>query len=222
MKMTGLFSEIGRVLKRSLWHTEESSIYIYDLDQTDNSSDLRPMNRDHIPDLLAYRPLEAWQPPINKFLKLAMRNLETGHHVYTQVENERLAQIAWLTVPKNLNPASEDQWYSLLPPESAVISDYFMHSRDSSLTLASLCQILRDATQIEGVKYAYICVPADNLSLKRAVEEVGFTYLYSFFKRKVLGKVTRLSKTPEPLIDPGGKTARVITRILITVALLPW
>jgi hypothetical protein len=135
-----------------------------------------------------------------------MKNLETGHHVYTQVENERLVQIAWLTVPKNLNPASEDQWYSLLPPESAVISDYFMHSRDGSLTLASLCQILRDASQLEGVKYAYICVPADNLSLKRAVEEVGFTCLYSLFKRKVLGKVTRVSKTPEePLNVPERK-----------------
>jgi hypothetical protein len=155
--------------------------------------------------------METWQPPVNKFLKLAMRNLETGHHVYTRVEDGKLVQFAWLTVPQNITPAIEDEWYTTLPADSAVITDYFTNAPDDSLTRASLLQILRDACQIHSIKHIYICASADNLSLKHVVEEVGFTYLYCLLRKKVLGKVTRLSKTPNPQNGLGRKTARVVT-----------
>jgi CelD/BcsL family acetyltransferase involved in cellulose biosynthesis len=209
LKMTSLLSEIGRTLKRSLWHTDQSTIYFYNPEHVHFSPGSAPLNRDHIPDLLAYRPMETWQPPVNKFLKLAMRNLETGHHVYTRVEDGKLVQFAWLTVPQNITPAIEDEWYTTLPADSAVITDYFTNAPDDSLTRASLFQILRDACQIHSTKHIYICASADNLSLKHAVEEVGFTYLYCLLRRKVLGKVTRLSKTPKP--QNGLGTTRVVT-----------
>jgi CelD/BcsL family acetyltransferase involved in cellulose biosynthesis len=211
LKMTSLLSEIGRTLKRSLWHTDESSIYFYSPEHLSFSPELSPLNRDHIPDLLAYRPMETWQPPVNKFLKQAMRNLETGHHVYTRVEDGKLVQFAWLTVPQNITPAIEDDWYTTLPAESAVITDYFTCAPDNSLTRASLFQILRDARKIHSIKHVYICASADNLSLKHAVEEAGFTYLYCLLRRKVLGKVTRLSKSPNPQNDLERKTTRVVT-----------
>jgi CelD/BcsL family acetyltransferase involved in cellulose biosynthesis len=211
LKVTSVFSEIGRSIKRRLWHTEELLIYIYDLGNIACSSDSLTMKRDHLPDLLVYRPLEPWQPPVNKFLKRAMKNLENGHHLYTRVEHERLVQFAWLTAPKSPNPAIEDEWYSFLPPESAVLTDYYTHSRDASLTRASLCQILRDASHIQGAKHAYICVSAENLSLLGAVEETGFTYRYSLFKRKLLGKSKSWSNRPEPLNTSGRKAAQAVT-----------
>jgi Acetyltransferase (GNAT) domain len=210
LKITSLLSQIGRMLKRSLWHTEELLIYTYDLGQITCSYESQTMKRDQLTDLLVYRPMEPWQPPVNKFLKLAMKNIENGHHVYTRVEHERLVQFAWLTEPKNLTPASEDEWHSFLPPESAVLTDYYTHSRDVSLTRASLCQILRDASHIQGAKHAYICVSAENLSLLRAVEETGFTYHHSLFKRKVLGKAKSWSNTAQPHNDSGRKGAQVV------------
>lgn len=210
LKMTGMLSEIGRILKRSLRHTDNSSIYIYNLEQIDLSSGSSPMNRDQIPDLLAYQPMETWQPPVNIFLKLAMRNLETGHHVFTRVEDEKLVQFAWLTVPQTINPAIEDEWYRTLPVEAAVITDFYSYLDDEDSIRASLIQLLHEASQLPNIKYAYICVPADDFSLKHAVEEVGFTYLYSLFRRKVLGKVTSISKAPKPKSDPGSKRARAV------------
>jgi CelD/BcsL family acetyltransferase involved in cellulose biosynthesis len=211
LKMTSILSEIGRMLKRSLWHTEELLIYTYDLGNITRSLDSLTMKKDHLSDLLAYRPLEPWQPPVNKFLNQAMRKIENGHHVYTRVEHERLVQFAWLTEVKNINPATEDEWYSFLPPESAVLTDYYTHSRDAGLIRASLCQILRDASHIQGAKHAYICVSAENLSLLRAVEEIGFTYRYSLFRRKVLGKTKSWSNTAQLLNDSGRNAAQVAT-----------
>jgi CelD/BcsL family acetyltransferase involved in cellulose biosynthesis len=211
LKMISLLSEIGRTLKRSLWHTDESAIYFYNPEDLHFSSESSPLKRDHIPDLLAYRPMETWQPPVNKFLKLAMRNLETGHHVYTRVEDGKLVEFAWLTVPQNITPAIEDGWFTTLPTESAVITDYFAYGPDDSLTRESLSQILCDACQIHSIKHVYLCASADNPLQKHAVEEIGFTYLYSLLRRKVLGKVTRLSKTPQSQNGFGRKTARVVT-----------
>ncbi len=211
LKFTSLLAEIGRIIKRSIWHTEELLIYIFDLGQTTCSYDSRTMNRDHLPDLMVYRPMEAWQPPVNKFLKQAMKNIENGHHVYTRVERERLVQFAWLTIPKNLNPAIDNEWFSDLPPESAVLTDYYTCSRDAGLTRDSLCQILSDASQIQGAKYAYICVPADNHSLLGAVKETGFTYRYSLFKRKVFGKAKSWSNTPEHLNASERTADQVVT-----------
>jgi CelD/BcsL family acetyltransferase involved in cellulose biosynthesis len=211
LKTTSMLSEMGRILKRNLWHTEELLIYIYDLGNITCSHESPIMKRDHLPDLLVYRPMEPWQPPVNEFLRRAMKNIENGHHLYTRVEQERLVQFAWLTVPKSPNPAIEDEWYSFLPPESAVLTDYYTHSRDASLTRASLCEILRDASHIQGAKHAYICVSAENLSLLGAVEETGFTYRYSLFKRNVLGKAKSWSNRTEPLNNPGNKAAQVVT-----------
>ncbi|MBO0801089.1 MAG: hypothetical protein J2P31_19910, partial [Blastocatellia bacterium] len=136
-----------------------------------------------------YRPLEAWQPPINKFLKQAMRNLENGHHLYTKVENEMLVHFAWLTVPQSISSEGKDEWYAKLPAESAVISDYLFR-QDEPLTCASLCQLLSDASRIKGVNSAYIRISSDNLPLKRTVEKLGFTCSYRLNRRQVLGRVT--------------------------------
>ncbi|MBO0720236.1 MAG: GNAT family N-acetyltransferase [Blastocatellia bacterium] len=190
LKTASLIPEVCRTLKRSLWHSEASSIYICHLEQMDFSPHEvnLPMNKNHIPDLLAYRPLEAWHPPINRFLKQAMQNLENGHHVYTKVENEMLLHFIWLTILQNSTPCGEDEWYAKLPVESAVISDY-MFRPDEPLTRASLCQVLIDASRIKGVKSAYIRVSSDNLPLKRAVEELGFTCSHRHVRRQVLGRV---------------------------------
>jgi CelD/BcsL family acetyltransferase involved in cellulose biosynthesis len=211
LKMTSILSQIGHMLKRSLWHTEELLIYTHDLGNITRSPGFPTMKRDHLPDLLVYRPLEPWQPPVNKFLNQAMRKIENGHQVYTRVEHERLVQFAWLTEVKNIDPAIKDEWYSFLSPESAVLIDYYTHSRDAGLTRASLCQILRDASHIQGAKHAYICVSAENPSLLRAVEETGFTYRYSLFRRKVLGKAKSWSNTAQHLNGSGRKAAQVAT-----------
>ena len=193
LKPSDLLSEALRRLKRSLWHTDEICVYACDLNQTPNLSDPQPMKRNHIPDLLAYQPVEAWQPPVNKFMKWALKKLEAGHHIYTRVEGGKVTQYGWLIEPQGQKPSAEDEQDLVLPPDSALLTDFYTHSLGQSLTGPSLCQLLRAAAGAPGVKQVYICVPVDNCGLRRIVEEVGFTYQYSLFEKNVVGRVTNWS-----------------------------
>jgi hypothetical protein len=50
--------------------------------------------------------------------------------------------------------------------------------------------MLLDAAATFGAKQAYISVPDENHALRHLVEEVGFAYQYSSFRRSRLGKAT--------------------------------
>jgi len=201
LKAPGLLFEIGRRLKCSLLHTEELCLYAYDLDQAHSLSDSQVMKKNHIPDLLAYRPTESWQPPVNKFMKQSLKNLEAGHHVYTRVEGGRVVQYGWLIEPQCGKPSTRNGHDLALPANSALLTDFYTHSQGQSLFRSSLCQMLRDASSVSGATQAYVCVPANNYALRRTVEEVGFAYRYSSFKRNILGKATIWLTTPLPLTD---------------------
>ncbi len=201
LKPADLLSETFRRLKRSLRHTDELCIYAGDLNQTHSLSDSQLMKRDHIPDLLVYQPMEAWQPPVNKFMKRALENLEAGHHVYTHVEDGMLVQYGWLIEPQSQKSSAGDEQGLVLPPDSVLLTDFYTYSQGQSLPRSSLYQMLRDAAGVPGAKQAFICVSAGNRGLRRVVEEANFTYQYSFFKKNVLGRMRSWSTAPQPLTD---------------------
>jgi len=205
--------EIYKRLKRSLAHTEELLIYKCDLDRTHSSSESEPLRRDNIADLLAYRPLEAWQPPVNKFLKHALENLEAGCHIYTQIEKGSLVQYGWLVETETTNGVFGNGWGTIppIPPESVLLTDFYTHR---SISQPSLYQMLRDASSLPGITQAYICVPSSNQALMRAVEEAGFSYRYSLFKKNLLGRVTSWSTTPQSLSEAGRMPTTVVTQAI--------
>ncbi len=176
LKPAGLLSEALREVKRRAWQTDELCVYACNLDQARNLPDLRVMKRDHIPDLFCYRPEEAWQPPVTRFMKQALENLEAGHHIYTSVEDGKLKQYCWLIEPQDRKPAAADGRDFVVPDDGVLLADYYSHPEGRSLSKTALCQVLRDAANAPGATRAYIRIPAEHYALRQMVEGVGFAY----------------------------------------------
>lgn len=185
-KPAALLSEILRKLKRSLWRKDELCVYACNLDQSHNLPGSQAMKRDQISDLLVYQPMEAWQPPVNKFLRRAVENLEAGHHVYTRVEDGKLAQYCWLIESQSQKSPALDEQGLVLPPDSVLITDFYTYSQGRNLPLSSLYQIIRDGASSPGAKQAYIAIPAGNGVMRQEIEEAGFAYQFSIFGNNAL------------------------------------
>ncbi|MCI0336806.1 MAG: GNAT family N-acetyltransferase [Acidobacteria bacterium] len=200
LKMTGLVLELFRRLKESLWCTKELCVYSYDLDRARISSVNQAMNRDHIPDLLAYQPIEAWQPPVNRFLRRALEYLESGNHIYTCVKEGDLVHYGWLIERQGESSLGEVEQALSLPPGSVLLTDFYTHPQalGDDLCRSSLSQMLHDAALMPGAKQAYVYAAGDNHHLRQAVEEMGFAYSYTLSIRNVLGRTTRWSNASKP------------------------
>jgi hypothetical protein len=172
------------------------------------------VRRDHIPDLLAFQPGEACQPPVSGFLKQALKNLESGNHVYTCMEDGKLMHYGWLIECQSQSSLTEIQPAFPLSPGSVMLRDFYTHpqAQGDGLCRSMLSRMLFDAARTPGAKQAYVCVPADNHRLRQAVEEEGLAHSYTLIRRNVLGRmtqwseatktVTRLSPTWKLLMEP--------------------
>lgn len=199
-----------RKLKKYAWHTDEVRIYARDLNQADVLSESRPMKKDHVADLLAYQPLDASQPPVNRFMKRALERLEAGHHIYTRVEDGKLTQYGWLMEPPGQKALTADKQGMVIPADSVLLADFHAHPRGPGFSLSSLYQILSDAAGISGAKHAHLCVPAGDRALRQVAEEAGFTYQYSLFGKNRLGKLTSWSTAVQPEADTQSKINQTV------------
>lgn len=210
LKPVDLLSETFRRMKRWLCHTDELCVYACNLKQTHSLSGSQLMTRDHIPDLLVYQPTEAWQPPVNKFMKRSLENLEAGHHVYTRVEDGKLVQYGWLIEPQGRKSSTGDEQDPAIPEDSVLFTDFYTYPQGQSLSRSSLCQMLSDAASVPGAKQAYLCISAGDRALRQVVEKVGFTHQHSLFKKKAMGKVTSWSTTAQPLAGTQNKATQIV------------
>ncbi len=214
LKPADLLSESLRRLKRSLWYIDELCIYACNLRPAPGLPGIQAMKRDHIPDLLAYQPMETWQLPVNKFLKRSLGNMEAGHHIYTRVEDGKLVQYGWLIEPQSQKPSDGNEQASILPPGSVLLGDFYTSSQDWSLSRTSLRQMLHDAASVPGARQVYIRISADNVDMRQVVEAAGFAYQYSLFKKNVLGKTTNWSTAPMPPTNPPNKSGQFVTEAM--------
>ncbi len=198
LKPTDLLSASVQSLQRKLRYTDEFCVYACDLQTFCGVPDAQPMKRDHLPDLLAYQPAQAWQLPVNQFMKQALDKLEAGQHMYTRCEDGKLLQYGWLMEPQEKKSSTEELPGLILPPDAALLTNFYTASQGQSLPRASLAQMLRDAARAPGAKQAYICVAAHNERLRAVVAELGFSYQHSVFKKNVFGSVTSWSTAPVP------------------------
>ena len=173
-------------------------LYEFDVATAQSLQPSEIMNKDHLPDLLAYRPSEAWQPRVSPFLRQAMENLELGHHVYTFVEEGALIHCGWLIERQEKSVLSDVGYELNLPPESAVLTSYYTHpaARGRGLYRQSLTQMLHDASLIPETKHIYIAVLANNGPSRHVIEKIGFEYRFSFFKKTTGSKVLRWTNAP--------------------------
>jgi CelD/BcsL family acetyltransferase involved in cellulose biosynthesis len=214
LNISDLLWEPFRRLKESLWRNEKLHVYSCDLDRVREAALNRAVRRDHIPDLLAFQPGEACQPPVSGFLKQALKNLESGNHVYTCMEDGKLMHYGWLIECQSQSSLTEIQPAFPLSPGSVMLRDFYTHpqAQGDGLCRSMLSRMLFDAARTPGAKQAYVCVPADNHRLRQAVEEEGLAHSYTLIRRNVLGRmtqwseatktVTRLSPTWKLLMEP--------------------
>jgi CelD/BcsL family acetyltransferase involved in cellulose biosynthesis len=177
LKPADLLLDIFWRFKRRLSRADELCVYACALNQAQSLPVSQLMKRDHIPDLLAYQPAEGWQPPVNRFMRQALENLQAGHHVYTRVEGDRLTQYCWLV--ESRKSQAQDEQYAFLPSDSVMLTDFYTYSQGRSLPRTSLRQILLDAADALGAKQAYITIPSGDGSAREAIEEAGFAYQFS-------------------------------------------
>ena len=197
-KVSKLPPKVFKVARKRLWTTMEMRIYSYDVERARQIDAPQLMNRDSLPDLMAYQPAEAYQLRFSSFLSRVLVGLENGNHVYTRVEDGRLVHYGWLIERQEKSHISEVGHDFYLPPESSVLADFYSHpaARGKGLYQHSLRQMLHDAALIPGTKHIFIGVLADNVPSRHVIEKVGFDYRFSFFARTVGGKTKRWSTAP--------------------------
>ena len=204
-KVSTLPAKVLKVARKRLWTTMEMRIYSYDVQLARGLQVSQLMNRDCLPDLMAYEPGEAWQLRSSAFLKRVLTRLENGNHVYTRVEDGRLVHYGWLIERQEKSHISEVGHDFYLPPESAVLAEFYTHpaARGKGLYQHSLRQMVHDASLIPGTKHILIGVLADNFPSRHVIEKVGFDYWFSFFARTSGGKTKRWSNAPVEFTAPG-------------------
>jgi len=203
-KVSSLPPKVFNVARRWMSNTREMRIYAYDVNRARQLRVSQVMNRDCLADLMAYQPAEAWQLRFSAFLRRVLAGLENGNHVYTRVEDGRLVHYGWLIERQQKSHLSEVGHDFHLPPESAVLTDFYTHpaARGKGFYQHSLRQMLCDASLIAGTKQIFIGVLADNVPSRHVIEKVGFDYRFSFFVRTTCGKTTRWTTAPPEFTGP--------------------
>ena len=203
-KVRTLPPKVLKVARKRLWTTLEMRIYSYDVELARQLSVPQLMNRDCLRDVMAYQPAEAWQLRFSAFLNRVLTGLENGNHVYTHAEEGRLVHYGWLIERQQKSHLSEVGHDFYLPPESAVLADFYTHpaARGKGLYQHSLRQMAHDASLIAGTKHIFIGVLADNIPSRHVIEKVGFDYRFSFFARTIGGKTKRWTNAPAEFTAP--------------------
>ena len=197
--MSAAFGSLGGIARRALDRLpfiEEQPVFGQSLPLADGHRCTAPsalcgrMNRDDEKDLLRYRKTEVWQDEPDAFLERAKRRLEAGEHVYTRCAGEELLHYGWVRVsPREFAYPEIQRRAPYTPRQTAVLYDFFSapRARGRGFYQASLCQILRDVSEIESLRMAYISVGVDNEPSLHVVRKMGFTYRGSILHLRALG-----------------------------------
>jgi CelD/BcsL family acetyltransferase involved in cellulose biosynthesis len=182
--------------------TAELCVYTRGIEGAGPTPDAPAFNRDHVPDLLAYRPVEADHPTRGQFLKEALEALEGGAHAYTYAEGGQLLHCSWLAERQSRWPLRGVGREVSLPPDSAVLTTRYTHprARGNGLFAASIARALSDAANAPGVARIFTCVPSDDRASRDALEALGFEHRFSFFTEFRLGRKTVWSNAPKELM----------------------
>lgn len=172
---------------RRRW-SDRSQTRVYALDAASagplQGSDI--CRRDHLPDLFGAAPGSQAER-----LRLALRRLEEGQHVYTRVEGGRLVHCAWLAERAAKIVLGSEQHLDLPQNAALLDEDSTLAGAESSLREGSLRQRAADALRVPGTDWVFLVAPAQDTTLHRLAESVGFTRHASFFTETRRGKTRR-------------------------------
>jgi CelD/BcsL family acetyltransferase involved in cellulose biosynthesis/RimJ/RimL family protein N-acetyltransferase len=186
----------GTILKntrRKIFERRECRIYSFDVQKIALLENPNLMRRDSVADLLKYVPAEGWQLTVSQFHKVCLERFENGNHSFTFADDDTLLHYGWLIERQEISDVSEVRQKFELPPNSAVLFDFYTHpkARGRGLYKKSLLQGLHSAAQIAGTEQVFIGVMADNLASRRVIEKTGFVYRGSLFNETRFGKIKK-------------------------------
>ncbi len=99
-------------------------------------------------------------------------------------------------------PADDATFLPSAGPNAVVLHDFETHAdgRARALLGASHTHMLDDAARA-GSECAWVTVPAGDAATRAAIEDAGFAYRGSLFRRTVGGRVERSSTLPSVAVD---------------------
>ena len=187
-----ILNRLLRPIRRFCYEHREYRVYRYAAEAVPQPV-AKIMRRDCLPDLTLYMPAEAWQPPLDEFLREAAKRLEAGEHAYTFAQDGRLAHHGWLIERQQEAFISEVSQKLRLPPDSAVLYDFYTRPehRGKGFYQRALAQMTYDAAKVPGIRHIYIGALKENLASCHAIEKAGFEHQQSLFETRRLGKIKR-------------------------------
>jgi RimJ/RimL family protein N-acetyltransferase len=175
------------------WYRVEKRIYVYETSRIASLPQPHLLSRDRVEDLQYYERTASWQVSPEDYREMANARLDTGDHLYTLVEGDRLLHYAWLQPHHNRGEDNKAGQVFFPPPASAALYDHYTHplSRGRGLFYHALCQLLHDVQTMTDAKQAYIYVYADNGPSRHVIEKIGFTYVGSLIAERRLREARR-------------------------------
>ena len=179
---------------KALWQRSEVCLYRIASEAFDLGETSRPMTKDSLEDLLAFRP-QPGERQRDDMLAHWLRRIEAGAHVYSYVEESRLVHCGWILKQAKTIFFPEVGQEAAFPPETVLLFDFYTQHQDRESTYyqMSLPQMLHDA---ETKTWFYIAAPAENRGLRQIIEGLGFIYDYSLFSETRFGKRRQWTNRP--------------------------
>lgn len=186
-----------------IYDFRECRIYAFDITNASKLTNPGVMKRDSISDLLKYEPLEGWQFTTQEFHQTVLERFENNTRSYTYADDDKLLHYGWMNERQTISDVYEVGQTIELPPDSAVLFDYYTHpdARGRGLYRDSLRQGLHDAAKIPGTKKVFIAVLADNKGSRHVIEKVGFEYCGSLFTKTLFGSKRKWQVWEKPLLE---------------------
>lgn len=188
-----------RRIKRWIYSRDESRVYLVGKADAQRMQHSNLMRRDSLGDLIYFAPVEHWQDR-QSFLRESLQRMERKHHCYTRVEEGRLVHFGWIEEKQEQAEFPEVRQKLSLPAGTAVLYDFYTDpgARGRGLYKAAMSQMLRDAAGTAGVERMMIAVLARNAPSRKAIEGLGFQYVFSLYRYVWLGRGrTSASVLPE-------------------------
>jgi CelD/BcsL family acetyltransferase involved in cellulose biosynthesis len=190
----------ARALRRALWSDEAVDLYEFSGDVIAALPVGRPMNRDRVSDLVAYRPRVLGSDSRQAFLRTALKRLEHGAHAFTHVDGGELVACGWVSESSPSDDHEEPPGLLRLSPGSALVHDV-MASRSLSTPgeIASvLAPLLRGAAALPGIGRVLVAAPGTRPAVRRAAEQLGGRNVGGVYRRTRAGRVHASSTFAAP------------------------
>ncbi|HZQ53954.1 MAG TPA: hypothetical protein VFB14_17255 [Bryobacteraceae bacterium] len=161
------------------------------------------IRRDRWEDLATYVPAEPGDE-LEPKLKEWKRRLASNQHVYTKMEDGKLAIYGWMIERQKISRLDELKQDVELPPNCAVVYDFYClpQYRNRHYYPRMLMHVLHEAAEVPGTEWIHVGVTRSNKVPYWWVNRLRLTHRESYFYRRVGWKEKKWRQTiatsPEP------------------------